>query len=264
MKLRQCEPHVWMFDDSDSVGVLALLDDALGRLGKGDLVATEKKLNNILEQYPQHIDSWNHLAAVYEYSNRLTEAYLAYREAYRLGMEAIPVQFDWEQDLLEWFFLENRPFLRACFNLGVRLLKNKNNGEAEKIFLRLVTVSPHDNLGARYHLLKIFLETKNTSKLEWLFSKYPDDYSPEFMYGKVLFALANKNHTEASVTFMYAKDEFPFVEKELKKKRHTKPKDLNSQFITVGGKDQAYIYWCEFGHLWQEGTLAYDILFPKV
>lgn len=66
-----------MLDDSDSVGVLALLDDAWGRLGKGDLVATEKKLNNILEQYPQHIDSWNHLAAVYEYSNRLTTVSLS-------------------------------------------------------------------------------------------------------------------------------------------------------------------------------------------
>jgi len=44
---------------------------------KAILLLQKKKLNNILEQYPQHIDSWNHLAAVYEYSNRLTTVSLS-------------------------------------------------------------------------------------------------------------------------------------------------------------------------------------------
>ncbi|MFO1353306.1 MAG: hypothetical protein U1E88_01255 [Acinetobacter sp.] len=40
--------------------------------------------------------------------------------------------------------------------------------EAEQIFTRLVKISPNDNQGARYLLLKRFLETGNKLKLQWL------------------------------------------------------------------------------------------------
>jgi hypothetical protein len=85
------------------------------------------------------------------------ESYHALREAHRIGLAAFPTTFR-DKDLLEWGFIENRPFLRACFNLALHMADTPMAVEAEQIFTRLVKISPNDNQEARYLLLKCFLK----------------------------------------------------------------------------------------------------------
>ena len=156
MKLRQLDKNIWIFDDAQVMPeVHEQLDDALGFLEHNMLTAAELTLAKLLELHPLCIDAWVHLAIVYERSGRLLEAYLACREAYRVGLNAIPKTFDWNKDLLEWGFLENRPFLRAAFNLTLHLSNTQREKEAVEILTHLVKISPHDNLGALFTIKNI-------------------------------------------------------------------------------------------------------------
>ena len=116
----------------------------------------------------------------------------------------------------------------------------------------------------RYSLLKIFLNNQNKLKIQWLLTRYPDDYSPEFLYAKVLYSLMQQDESAAKEAFDVAKDAFPLVARELKKKRHPKPSGFHEEYVMVGGKDQAYVYWREFGQLWAEGTQAHDFLLANM
>ena len=264
MKLEQLEKHMWVFETLIDEDIEQQFDEALDYLSQGSLLASELTLTRLLSEYPQHIDAWVHLGLVYEYSGRKMESYLALREAHRIGLAAFSTTFNWDKDLLEWGFIENRPFLRACFNLALHLADTPMAVEAEQIFTRLVKISPNDNQGARYLLLKRFLETGNKLKLQWLDTKYPEDHSPEFLYGKVLFALMQQDMDRAKATFFEAKAAFPLVARELKKKRHPKPAEFEEGYITMGGKDQAFVYWREFGHLWEYGSPTHEFLLANI
>ena len=100
--------------------------------------------------------------------------------------------------------------------------------------------------------------------MQWLDTKYPEDHSPEFLYGKVLFALMQQDMDRAKATFFEAKAAFPLVARELKKKRHPRPAGFNEGYITVGGKDQAFVYWREFGDFWKIDSPAYEFLLANI
>ena len=100
--------------------------------------------------------------------------------------------------------------------------------------------------------------------MQWLDTKYPEDHSPEFLYGKVLFALMQQDMDRAKATFFEAKAAFPLVARELKKKRHPKPAEFEEGYITMGGKDQAFVYWREFGHLWEYGSPTHEFLLANI
>ncbi len=260
MILKKLEPHVWVFD-AVNFDAIESLEEVLNDLFANSVLKAESKLKQILSEYPDFIDCWVlHLAILYERTGRDIESYLANREAYRIGLSALPKEFDWTKDCLDWGFHENRPFLRACFNLVLQIIDTSMRDEAWHILNNLIHVSPNDNLGARYLLLKMCLLDKNIEAAEQLFKQYPDDYSTEFYYGKVLLALMQNDPVSAQSALEQAKLEFPFVLKELKKKRHIQPKGFDGQYILRGGKEEAYIYWREFGALWQQDSENYRFL----
>ena len=65
---------------------------------------------------------------------------------------------------------------------------------------------------------------------------------------------------KAAQLFKKAKANLPLVAKELKKKRHPKPKSKMPGDITHGGAGQAYSYWKEYGCYWENSNKAMSLL----
>ena len=64
---------------------------------------------------------------------------------------------------------------------------------------------------------------------------------------------------ESRTALKKAVEIIPLVADELLKKTHRPPKDLDPQYVTHGGKDQAYFYWKQNGQHWKntDGALKF-------
>lgn len=265
MKVQKIDKHTWVFDVVYNEDAADALGEALDDMAQGHVLAAEHHLTMLVDEHPEYVDAWTHLGLVYQSTGRILEAYLCCREACRIGLSVLAEEkFNWEKDSLDWGFIENRQFLRAYFNLALVLIEKNRNTEAQEIFIRLIKISPNDNIGVRYELLEQFLEKQSFTELQWLFDLYPEDYSPEFLYGKILFELQRQNIVAAQNALAVANEAFPLVAKELKKKRHPKPAELVAGYVTVGGKDQAYAYWQDYRQYWKEGSQAYTFLLENL
>lgn len=49
---------------------------------------------------------------------------------------------------------------------------------------------------------------------------------------------------------------YPLIAEELIKKTHPRPEGWDGERITLGGPDQAYAYWKEFGRFWRKTPKA--------
>ena len=87
-----------------------------------------------------------------------------------------------------------------------------------------------------------------------------DDCSPEIMYTYPLALILSGEVEKARPLLMEAKSQFPLVAKELTKKRHPKPRSNIHGGVTVGGVDQAYVYWKEYGEYWSGSILAMELI----
>ena len=50
------------------------------------------------------------------------------------------------------------------------------------------------------------------------------------------------------------------VRKELLKMRHRLPRDARPDVVTMGGADEAYYYWENWGRFWEEDSKALEWL----
>jgi tetratricopeptide (TPR) repeat protein len=72
-----------------------------------------------------------------------------YRRGVLIGELSLGERFE---GVLSWRMIDNRPFLRCLSGLGLCLWKLEEFEEAEALFLRLLWMSPSDNLGIRFLL----------------------------------------------------------------------------------------------------------------
>lgn len=70
-------------------------------------------------------------------------------DAFVIGELSLGEDFD---GVLIWGLIDNRPYLRCLHSYGLCLWRLGESKEAERIFERLLWLSPSDNLGARFLL----------------------------------------------------------------------------------------------------------------
>lgn len=261
IKLHNIGDDEWIFDDDlADLSVHEKLDDVIDLWHSGKSDKAEGLIKNIILKNQYHIDAYHYLSMIYEESGLDFEAYLCCREAVRIGLSAMPEAFSWTSSKLEWGHIDNRPFLRAYHNLGLWLEKRNEINEAITVYRNMLSVCPNDNIGVRYILPKLWIETGDLLSIVRLQKEYPDDYSPEFMYTYPLALIMLGEIEKAKTLLEDAKSAFPLVAKELKKKRHLKPKYSFAGGITVGGADQAYEYWKQYGKYWSNSEQAMSLL----
>lgn len=261
MKLKETEKQHWLFPDEHITEELYdALDEALGNLERQKIPLVEKQLLAIIKKCPDHIDALHHLSLIYGETGRDVESYIYAQAAVGVGFQAFPSTFSWSKSRLEWGFTSNRPFLRAYHNLGLWFFNHKQYDGAIEIFGRLLAVSPNDNLGVRYILPECWFAQDKPELVLAHCKTWSEDCSPEIQYTYCLALVACDQVDAAKKLLTGAIGQFPLVAKELLKTAHRRPKSSFPGTITLGGADQAYDYWHQYGKYWSSSVLAMNLL----
>jgi tetratricopeptide (TPR) repeat protein len=190
----------------------------------------------LIDEYPEHMDAYHHLALTLERMGKREEAFQAWRVAVDTALKFFPEHFSMEQDRLQWGFVENRPFLRLYHAFGLQLLNRGKTDEALEVFEHLVAMSPNDNLGARALVVGCHFELKEPEGVLSMCRQFPDDAMEQLVYGKALALFQLGNLKEAQKALEVATKCYPLIAAELLKTKHRRPKSVDDQHVTLGGR----------------------------
>jgi tetratricopeptide (TPR) repeat protein len=233
------------------------------RLEEGRVPEALAIFRDLLQRYPGHLDVRNTLARQYEETGEFDRAKALLQEAVALGRQAFPPTFR-AGDLLEWGWLENRPFLRCLCSLGLVYEREGRLEDAWAIYRELLSLNPNDNQGVRALAVTVLLALKRPDEVIKVCAAYPEDMMPEIAYGRALALFQLGRDTDAAHALQEAIQWLPLVAKELLKPRHRRPKSAMPGFITMGGADEAYDYWQRNGRFWEETDSALSWLAKMV
>ena len=209
-------------------------------------------------------DAYFNLAFLCEEHGDSFLALLSSRECMRLYLQCFPSKFNWQKSKLPWGIMENRPFLRALFQLANVYADNGNFEQACLKGEKLLQVCPNDNLGIRERMIDFYMLTEQYQKIIQLCDSYAEDMLANIAFGKVLAYCYQDKLDKAEKEWHIAKDNLPEVAHEILKKRHPRPRGIdNSYGIEIGGKDQAYFYWQDMGEWWEGNATAQALIEKK-
>ncbi len=226
---------------------------------KATIPKAEQGYRRLIKEYPEFIDAYHHLAVLLHSTDRASEAADFWTEAVNMGINCTPASFLPSQDLIEWAFLDNRPFLRAYHSLGMVFLHDGAAEDALDIFTNILSLNPGDNQGIRsLAVICNFLLNRPWAVLE-ITQRYEDDMMPDVVYGQVLALMQMGLKSDAHAALSEAAKHLPLIAQELVKKHHSQP-EMHSGYIIVGGPDEAYSYWMENAEFWHDTPGAIDFL----
>lgn len=261
MRLRSVDDNRWEFEyPKSTLHLSGKLYEGIALKNEGRLAEAEKVYRSIIEEFPEHIDALHHLAMLLSLQGKEEEAFQLWKNAVDIGMRCFPKNFAMGKDLLEWGFLENRPFLRAYDGLGLAYLRRGDFEKALSIFNNIMALNPDDNQGIRALVIECNLALNRPEENLRICDKYPGDIMPDTLYGRslALFQLGKKG--EAEKAMKNAIKYLPLVAEELAKTKHKKPKSVMKGYLTMGGADEAYDYWQRVGKHWIKIEGAIDFV----
>jgi tetratricopeptide (TPR) repeat protein len=228
--------------------------DAWERTTSRSRVALARKALRIS---PLCADAYNLLAAEAATTAEARDLYARGLEAGELALG--PEGFE-EYDGRFWGHLETRPYMRARHGLALALLELGEEEAAIEHFGAMLKLNPGDNQGIRYLLLGALLRRDDFLSLGVLLAQYADEWSAYSLY------------TRALVAYRYGQGSTPATVKLLKDARSAnehvaailarpKPPTLSrSDYVTVGGADEAAEYVRECGAAWRNTPGAVEWL----
>ncbi len=219
---------------------------------EGQAAEAEKHLTRLTRDYPEFIDAHHHRALLLAWRGESEKALLAWQQAVQTGLDALPDLFVFGRDRLEWGWLDNRPFLRAYHSLALHLEGLGMEGEALARYRDLLDLNPNDNQGVRELAIGLLFRMRRPLDVLEICDQYPDDWNEGVLYGRVLALLWLGRRDEARDALARAYKSLPLVARELAKRTHKQPAGRLDGYVTVGGADQAYAYWENYGDLWKK------------
>ncbi len=152
---------------------------------------------------------------------------------------------------IPWVAMDNRPALRLLCGLIYLDLDLGRYADALPRMERMVyEFNPVDNHGMRADLLEAYLRRAEYEKALALAAKYPNDGMPDLVFGRVLALCGLKQRDKAAQALADARENSPLIIKYLTAKNPRKPK-FSGFGISVGGKDEAWIYRDKYLDLWE-------------
>jgi len=261
LKLEEVDCNNWEFEYPESTFHLDdRLYEGVDLMNSGGENEAEEIFRTIIKEFPEHIDAYHHLAMVMDSQGMKEESLRLWEKAVDVGMQCFPDDFTVGKDLLEWGWIENRPFLRASHGLGLAYLEKGEVEKAVSIFNDMLSFNPNDNQGIRALLVECNFALNKPEEVFKVCDKYPDDAMADTLYGRplALFQLGKKD--EAEKAMKNAIKYLPLVAKELTKKRHSQPKNMMEGYTISGGPDEAYDYWKRFGKYWKGAEGGIDFV----
>jgi tetratricopeptide (TPR) repeat protein len=259
MKLiKKVGENEWLFLESERVRHVTLHDlteaEELMEAGKASIAL--KALQRIAENVPDCIEVYNDLYICRCILGKSELAFEHIQTDVASIRAVLPEEFFGKKQILSWDCLENRPFMRLYHSLGIALLESDRVEAAKSIFENLVGWNPNDNQGVRENLVDCYLACNDFKSIVSLAKRYPRDImAPCLTYFLPLGLFKLGKVEEAKKALRVAVKCLPSIGKELLKQKHKQPQGVEEGFIQVGGEDQAYFYWQEYGHLWKSDEI---------
>lgn len=236
------------------------LDDGIDLMLGGKQRQAQDIFRQLMEEFPEHIDAYHHLALSFEREGKCKNALYLRIEALHLALKFFPDDFAYETHRLPWENLSNRPFLRLLHGLGLALMHDGQTPGAIAILERMLDVDPNDNQGARAILVGCYFEAGLPEDVLKLCQRYPKDRLEQLIYGKVLALFQTGEKEKAGKALKPALERYPLIAAELVKEKHRKPRGMNEERVRAGGKEEAFLYWKHDGKHWQETLGALEWL----
>jgi tetratricopeptide (TPR) repeat protein len=114
----------------------------------GQIARAKKLLERLLVKDVRCLDAHAHLGNIC-FDKDARTALDHYQRGALIGELSLGEKFE---GVLSWRMIDNRPFLRCLNGLGLCLWRLERFEEAEALFMRLLWMSPSDNLGIRFLL----------------------------------------------------------------------------------------------------------------
>lgn len=182
-------------DDRDSAG--ELLDAAMDAADAGELSNDGylDRLREIVAKYPDFIDGHAHLGFALYNARKPKLALASSLRGLDLGMSVLPKNYD---GLIEWGYLENRPFLRAAQGVVLSYLKLNKRPQAIASMEQMLAWNPSDNHGIRYLIGPEYLRAGAIEKAHAIFEANAAHYPP-YRYELALL-LIREGHLQEAAT----------------------------------------------------------------
>jgi hypothetical protein len=158
---------------------------------------------------------------------------------------------------LDWRAVANRPALRMLAHLAHYRLEGGGLAQFIPLAELLLALNPADNHGMRQELSRAYLETGEPEKTCALLERYPRDFFAASHLNRALALWQCGRRGEALTVLKDAAARIEVAVKMLLARKPAKP-DVSPLGITVGGKDEAWLYRRDCLALWeQNGALAW-------
>lgn len=253
--------NTWRVKESRKVkNCMQRLYDAEDMLNDGLVEKSMEKFRGMIHDVPDIIDAYNSLYLCHHYLGNEVEALAVLESGMNNFLPQLPQPLLEDEEELLWGFLENRPFMRLCANLGLEYLNRGKYKAAKKWFDHLLAWNSDDNQGIRENILICNIELGFLDESFDICKSYPEDMMAATVYGRPLLLLMLGKPNEARKFLISAIEHLPKVAKELLTSKHKQPKSLNEGYISIGGDDQAYIYWENYGEYWKKAQGAMLLL----
>jgi tetratricopeptide (TPR) repeat protein len=253
LRIWEYEENRWGFyyepDSKKLIDALHKADD-FRELGNNELA--EDIYKEIIKEFPDCIAAHNSLGVIYYEEGKFQLAKENWLKGYKIGIKTIPKNFIVGQDLLEWRDAKNRDFLLCISNLGFYFLRRCNLAKAMELFEFRISLDPRGRQGVIDLLIECYLKIGNYKGVIELCDRYEDYESTVVLYGKPYALLKLGYKDTATFLLREAMQLKPIVLKELKKKKHRKPKLTKSIDSFDFEKEEAYNYWQSNSILWED------------
>jgi tetratricopeptide (TPR) repeat protein len=166
---------------------------------------------------------------------------------------------DHPEGRVPWIDLDNRPALRL---LALNIAARERQGDAAGAVAsmeRLLELNPDDNHGYRALLVNHYLRAGQDERALALAARNPEDVLAETRYGCVLALWRLGRRGEALTALSSAVDVMPFVPGYLLEPDARPPK-LEADGVSIGGRDQAWVYRESARDLWRDTPGALEWL----
>jgi len=178
----------------------ALAEEKLDELiekRNGDIIGSQiylKRLQALVAEYPDFIDGHAHLGYAFYMLGKPRKALEACLAGLSIANHQIPEGFS---GTIEWWHLENRPFLRALNGAALSYAALRRHAAAIALIEKLLQYNPDDNQGMRFVLGSEYLRSGQNEAAQTLLESEAVHYPP-YYYELALLHIEQKNWVAAA------------------------------------------------------------------
>lgn len=258
LHFERVEGSEWCIVNDVSEAADNAFEAGMDALQEGDLKAAARHYRRAVKLAPDHIDALHHIAIVVD-RKRPGQALGLWEHACERVMKILPDELRSGSGHLHWGWIENRPFLRACQGLVIARIEAGLYATALELAERILRWNPDDNQGVRALAVRAAFASGRPEAVMDICNRYRGDILVDLTYGRVLALWLLGREKQARKAAEQATTERPLVAKELLAATHEAPQ-MSPYGVTVGGADEAFLYWEWFGEFWQSVPGALDLL----